>query len=159
LTKVSSQRYRNVAEFAQDIAPFGDPLKAPARVEHICAILKEAGESIRPPASEGRIRVNDLLAETDPDVREAIAAARAVLASRGVMTVARPAKSSGPGVTDVAVRAAATDMATTKTRPRRAWRWVALGALALMALAGAAAFRSLHRPHLSEPVHPDTARP
>jgi serine/threonine-protein kinase len=161
LSKKPGQRYRNVAELAQDIAPFGDPMKAPARVQHICAVLKEAGESIRPAPSEGRIRVNDLLAETDPDVREAIAAARAVLAKRGVAVAASP---RGSGVTDVAAHAAAenvapTNVAPTRTRPRRVLRWVALGALALVAFAGAAAFRSLQRPHLPEPVHAGPATP
>jgi serine/threonine-protein kinase len=54
LTKDRGGRYRNVAEFAQDIAPLGDPMMARARLQHIHAVIREIGESIRPPTFSGR---------------------------------------------------------------------------------------------------------
>jgi serine/threonine-protein kinase len=54
LAKDRGRRYRNVAEFAQDIAPFGDPMMARARLQHIHAVIKEIGESIRPPTFSGQ---------------------------------------------------------------------------------------------------------
>jgi serine/threonine protein kinase len=48
LEKEPARRYRNVAELAQELGPFG-PAAATARVERIKAVIRHAGESIRPP--------------------------------------------------------------------------------------------------------------
>jgi serine/threonine protein kinase len=49
LEKDRSRRYRNVAELAQELAPFA-PETACARVEHIKRVIVEGGSSVRPPA-------------------------------------------------------------------------------------------------------------
>jgi eukaryotic-like serine/threonine-protein kinase len=49
LEKDRSHRYRNVAELAQELAPFA-PETASARVEHIKRVIVEGGSSVRPPA-------------------------------------------------------------------------------------------------------------
>jgi hypothetical protein len=76
LTKDRSHRYQNVAELAQDLAPFGDPLTAQARVQHIHAVIEEVGERIRPP--------------TFPDLTKEAAGARAE-AESGERDSLRPA--------------------------------------------------------------------
>jgi serine/threonine-protein kinase len=49
LEKDRDRRYRNVAELAQELAPFA-PETAMARVEHIKRVIVEGGSSVRPPA-------------------------------------------------------------------------------------------------------------
>ncbi|HEX8796235.1 MAG TPA: serine/threonine-protein kinase [Polyangiaceae bacterium] len=49
LEKDRTRRYRNVAELAQELAPFG-PESAAERVEHIRRVIQEGGASVRPPA-------------------------------------------------------------------------------------------------------------
>lgn len=49
LEKDRGRRYRNVAELAQELAPFG-PESATARVQHIKRVIQEGGSSVRPPA-------------------------------------------------------------------------------------------------------------
>jgi serine/threonine-protein kinase len=49
LEKDRNRRYRNVAELAQELAPFA-PETAMARVEHIKRVIVEGGSSVRPPA-------------------------------------------------------------------------------------------------------------
>ena len=49
LEKDRNRRYRNVAELAQELAPFA-PETASARVEHIKRVIVEGGSSVRPPA-------------------------------------------------------------------------------------------------------------
>jgi serine/threonine protein kinase len=49
LEKEPAKRFRNVAELAQELGPFGPP-EASARIERIKAVIRHAGESIRPPA-------------------------------------------------------------------------------------------------------------
>jgi serine/threonine-protein kinase len=49
LEKDRDRRYRNVAELAQELAPFA-PATASARVEHIKRVIVEGGNSVRPPA-------------------------------------------------------------------------------------------------------------
>lgn len=48
LEKDRTRRYRNVAELAQELVPFG-PDSAAARVEHIRRVIQEGGASVRPP--------------------------------------------------------------------------------------------------------------
>ena len=49
LEKDRNRRYRNVAELAQELAPFA-PETATARVEHIKRVIVEGGSSVRPPS-------------------------------------------------------------------------------------------------------------
>jgi serine/threonine-protein kinase len=49
LEKDRKRRFRNVAELAQELAPFA-PESAAARVEHIRRVIQEGGASVRPPA-------------------------------------------------------------------------------------------------------------
>jgi serine/threonine-protein kinase len=49
LEKDRNRRYRNVAELAQELAPFA-PETASLRVEHIKRVIVEGGSSVRPPA-------------------------------------------------------------------------------------------------------------
>ncbi len=49
LEKESARRYRNVAELAGALAPFGPP-NATSRAERIAAVVRRGGGSIRPPA-------------------------------------------------------------------------------------------------------------
>ncbi len=62
LEKRAAQRFRNVAELALELAPFGPP-GAVARVEHIGRVIREGGESIRPARTRARIVV-----ERPPDL-------------------------------------------------------------------------------------------
>lgn len=48
LEKDRTRRYRNVAELAQELSPFG-PEAAASRVEHIRRVIEEGGASVRPP--------------------------------------------------------------------------------------------------------------
>jgi serine/threonine-protein kinase len=50
LEKDRALRYRNVAELAQELAPFA-PASAAARVDHIRRVIQEGGASVRPPAA------------------------------------------------------------------------------------------------------------
>jgi serine/threonine protein kinase len=50
LEKDPALRYRNVAELAQDLVPFG-PASAAARVERIFEVVRRGGDSIRPPGN------------------------------------------------------------------------------------------------------------
>jgi len=59
LEKDRDRRYRNVAELAQELAPFA-PETATARVEHIKRVIVEGGSSVRPP-SPSRVSL-DLMA-------------------------------------------------------------------------------------------------
>ncbi len=75
LTKNPGERYRNVAELAQDLCAFGNPNTAPVRVAHIQAVVREVGDSIRPPTFPGGFRVRDLVKGTsslsEEDARKA----------------------------------------------------------------------------------------
>jgi serine/threonine protein kinase len=64
LTKKAAQRYRNVAELAQDLAPFGNPATAPRSLAHIRAVITEVGDSIRPPSFPS-LQINELMRELD----------------------------------------------------------------------------------------------
>jgi serine/threonine-protein kinase len=66
LQKDPADRYRNVAEFAQDLAQIWED-DSPSRVKHIVQVIREAGHSIRPPTFPGQIRVQPL-----PKVRDAL---------------------------------------------------------------------------------------
>lgn len=59
LQKDPADRYRNVAEFAQDLAQIWED-DSPSRVKHIVQVIREAGHSIRPPTFPGQIRVQPL---------------------------------------------------------------------------------------------------
>jgi serine/threonine-protein kinase len=59
LQKDPADRYRNVAEFAQDLAQIWED-DSPSRVNHIAQVIREAGHSIRPPTFPGQIRVQPL---------------------------------------------------------------------------------------------------
>jgi serine/threonine-protein kinase len=50
LEKDPGLRYRNVAELAQDLVPFG-PASAASRVERIFEVVRRGGDSIRPPVT------------------------------------------------------------------------------------------------------------
>jgi serine/threonine-protein kinase len=68
LEKDPSRRFRNVAEVAQAIAPFG-PASAGDRVERIVELIRRAGDSIRPPTPEpGSLQLRPLPAFTPPSV-------------------------------------------------------------------------------------------
>ncbi len=59
LEKDPAHRYRNVAEFAQDLAQIWED-ESPSRVKHIAQVIREAGQSIRPPTFPGQIPVQTL---------------------------------------------------------------------------------------------------
>jgi serine/threonine protein kinase len=56
LQKDPAGRYRNVAEFAQDLVQIWED-ESPSRVKQIAQIIREAGHSIRPPTFPGQIPV------------------------------------------------------------------------------------------------------
>jgi len=59
LQKDPANRYRNIAEFAQDLVQIWED-ESPSRVKHITQVIREAGETIRPPTFPGQIRVQPL---------------------------------------------------------------------------------------------------
>jgi eukaryotic-like serine/threonine-protein kinase len=59
LQKAPEDRYRNIAEFAQDLAQIWQD-ESPSRVKQIVHVIREAGHSIRPPTFPGQIRVQPL---------------------------------------------------------------------------------------------------
>jgi len=63
LDKNPSLRYRNVAEFAQALAPFG-PASASGRVARIVEVVRRGGDSIRAPA--GSFRTDRRRASSEP---------------------------------------------------------------------------------------------
>jgi serine/threonine-protein kinase len=66
LEKDRDQRYRNVAELAQDLVHIWED-EAPSRLRHIVQVIREAGDSIRPPTFPGQFPVQPLPKEgTEP---------------------------------------------------------------------------------------------
>jgi serine/threonine protein kinase len=59
LEKDPNNRYRNVAEFAQDLVQIWED-ESPSRVKQIAQVIREAGHSIRPPTFPGQIQVQPL---------------------------------------------------------------------------------------------------
>jgi serine/threonine protein kinase len=59
LQKDPADRYRNIAEFAQDLAQIWQD-ESPSRVKQIVHVIREAGHSIRPPTFPGQMRVQPL---------------------------------------------------------------------------------------------------
>jgi serine/threonine protein kinase len=59
LQKDPANRYRNIAEFAQDLVQIWED-ESPSRVKHITQVIRDAGETIRPPTFPGQIRVQPL---------------------------------------------------------------------------------------------------
>jgi serine/threonine protein kinase len=59
LQKDPANRYRNIAEFAQDLVQIWED-ESPSRVKHITQVIREAGETVRPPTFPGQIRVQPL---------------------------------------------------------------------------------------------------
>jgi serine/threonine protein kinase len=60
LEKDPEQRFRNVAELAQELLPFGPP-NAAARIERIKTVVRDGGASIRPPRLTAKSRSPDLM--------------------------------------------------------------------------------------------------
>jgi serine/threonine-protein kinase len=56
LEKDPVRRFRNVAELAQELAPFG-PTSAAERAERIAEVVRRAGDSVRPPAPAPRLNL------------------------------------------------------------------------------------------------------
>jgi serine/threonine protein kinase len=56
LMKDPSQRYRNIAEFAQDLVQIWED-ESPSRIKQIAQVIREAGHTIGPPTFPGQIRV------------------------------------------------------------------------------------------------------
>jgi serine/threonine-protein kinase len=59
LEKNPQDRYRNVAELAQDLVQIWED-ESPSRVKQIAQVIREAGHSIRPPTFPGQIPVQPL---------------------------------------------------------------------------------------------------
>jgi eukaryotic-like serine/threonine-protein kinase len=59
LEKDPEKRYRNVAEFAQDLAQIWED-ESPSRIKQITQVIREAGQSIRPPTFPGQFKVQPL---------------------------------------------------------------------------------------------------
>jgi serine/threonine protein kinase len=59
LQKDPAGRYRNVAEFAQDLVQIWED-ESPSRIKQITSVIREAGHSIRPPTFPGQIKVQPL---------------------------------------------------------------------------------------------------
>jgi serine/threonine protein kinase len=75
LEKDREKRYRNVAELAQDLAQLWHP-ETPSRIKHIARVIRDGGESIRPPTPfPGSIRLQPFPSEP-PSVTTALASAR-----------------------------------------------------------------------------------
>ncbi len=66
LEKRPELRYRNVAELAQALLPYGPLETATSRVERIRALVSRAGKSIRPPTPATAMTVQSLLALAPP---------------------------------------------------------------------------------------------
>jgi serine/threonine protein kinase len=60
LEKDPANRYRNVAEFAQDLVQIWED-ESPSRIKQITQVIREAGHSIRPPTFPGQIKVQPLV--------------------------------------------------------------------------------------------------
>jgi serine/threonine protein kinase len=61
LEKDREKRYRNVAEFAQDLVQLWDH-EPPSRIKQIAQVIRNAGQSIRPPTPfPGSIRIEDVV--------------------------------------------------------------------------------------------------
>src|SRR5260221_314447 len=84
LEKDVTDRYRNVAELAQDIASFGSQ-RAVDRVKRIKAVVRRGGASIRPPTPRpGTIPVTPAPVVVTPRAPRATTARRRRLLSRAV---------------------------------------------------------------------------
>jgi serine/threonine-protein kinase len=65
LEKEPTRRYRNVAELAQELAPFGPP-SALDRAARIAEVVRRAGESVRPPTpTPGAVSLRPAIASKD----------------------------------------------------------------------------------------------
>ncbi|MGD0674661.1 MAG: protein kinase [Polyangiaceae bacterium] len=71
LEKDPKRRFRNVAELAQELGPFG-PSSAPDRVERIVDIIRRAGGSIRPPSRPLDPRVSQSAPSMGPPVESTV---------------------------------------------------------------------------------------
>jgi serine/threonine protein kinase len=89
LEKDRLRRFRNVAELAQELVPFG-PADASTRAARIMAVVRSAGASIRPPTPmPGTLKVEDIAAYLPP-------VAPANSANTTVTSVGRAAQSWRP---------------------------------------------------------------
>jgi serine/threonine protein kinase len=89
LEKDRLRRFRNVAELAQELVPFG-PADASTRAARIMAVVRSAGASIRPPTPmPGTLKVQDVAAYLPP-------VAPANSANTTVTSVGRAAQSWRP---------------------------------------------------------------
>jgi serine/threonine protein kinase len=70
LEKDPARRYRNIAELAQELAPFGSPLSQ-HQLEGIKRIVREGGASIRPPQVVGVVTGGGIVREQPLPTRQA----------------------------------------------------------------------------------------
>jgi serine/threonine-protein kinase len=90
LEKEPDGRFKNLAELAQELEPFGSA-DAAARVKRIRDIIAKAGESIRPPTPSGTIEVRPSV------IAESLSRARALTTGgrAATMLTARTTESHG----------------------------------------------------------------
>jgi serine/threonine-protein kinase len=81
LQKDRANRYRNIAEFAQDLAQIWQD-ESPSRVKLIAQVIQEAGDSVRPPTFPGQFPVQPLPTPAEAPSEEVRPAAEPVDAER-----------------------------------------------------------------------------